>query len=149
MINSPGVNDCKPGLWAELSNGWIVGPIVETDLSHAGVYVQFGVGLWQLDIAGQHGVTSSSPRLVVRLGEKDQFIRQAEPSAEVTFGLWCSSGERVRGMNTIEEARQRAVAILDADPLESHIDIRQSERALLPPEQKYRWSTVLETVRRP
>ncbi len=30
--------DCEVGLWVQLSNGWIVGPIIES--SHSGIFVK-------------------------------------------------------------------------------------------------------------
>jgi len=63
--NLPTVADCKPGLWAKLSNGWIVGPIIETEFD--GVYVAFADGTWQLDLIDQREVDKSSSRLVVKV----------------------------------------------------------------------------------
>ena len=66
-MSFPTINDCKPGIWAELTNGWIVGPIVESKTP--GIYVKFDQqgGTWQLDVMGQEGVDESSPRLIKRI----------------------------------------------------------------------------------
>jgi hypothetical protein len=60
----PTKDDCKPGLWVKLNNGWIVGPIVETGFT--GTYVKFGDGTWQVQVMGI-GVPENSPRLVVEI----------------------------------------------------------------------------------
>lgn len=69
----PQTEDCKPGLWVELSNGWIVGPIVKTEFT--GIYVKFHTGTWQLDVMGQDRVTIQSSRLVNRVGTREQLIK--------------------------------------------------------------------------
>ena len=70
MTAWPTVEDCKPGMWAELTNGWVIGPIVETEFS--GIYVKFSDGTWQLDVMGQHEVDETSSRLVKRVMKNPQ-----------------------------------------------------------------------------
>ena len=69
----PKVIDCIPGLWVELIDGWVVGPIVDTE--HSGVYVNFNGGTWQVDVSDQPDVTADSSRLVQRVGPKEELCK--------------------------------------------------------------------------
>lgn len=80
LKNFPTVADCKPGLWVELTNGWIVGPIVETEFSQ--VYVQFADGVWQVDVAGDSNVRPpdiNSTRLVKKVGTREELTERTPP----------------------------------------------------------------------
>lgn len=84
----PTVDDCKPGLWVELTDGWIVGPIVETEFAPS-VYVKFANGVWQLDVVGDSIVKPpdiNSPRLVRRVGTKEELMQNLDSSKETNHG---------------------------------------------------------------
>lgn len=73
----PRVRDCKPGLWVELTNGWIVGPIVATEYSP--VYVKFADGVWGLDVREDSKVRPPGPdatRLVKRVGTRAELMEK-------------------------------------------------------------------------
>lgn len=73
----PRVRDCKPGLWVELTSGWIVGPIVETDFPRS-VYVRFADGTWMVDVRDDSRVKPPGPdatRLVKRVGTRDELLK--------------------------------------------------------------------------
>ena len=72
MIHLPKEEDCQPGLFCYLNNGWIVGPIVSTD--YDGVYVGYGVGYWQLDVYRQFDVDPNSSRFVLAVGTVHEIV---------------------------------------------------------------------------
>ncbi len=42
VIRKPKYTDILPGMWVQLANGWIVGPVVQTPCSGPSVYVSAG-----------------------------------------------------------------------------------------------------------
>lgn len=75
LAGYPNVADCKPGLWAQLTNGWIVGPIIATAYESS-VCVKFAGDVWQLDVrddSRSRPPDVGAARLVKRVGTRSEL----------------------------------------------------------------------------
>lgn len=72
LAKHPTFADCKPGLWVQLANGWVVGPIIESKLPPS-VYVRFGDGVWRLDLADENPETPI--RLIKKVGTREELTK--------------------------------------------------------------------------
>lgn len=86
----PTAHDCEPGLWVELANGWIVGPIVRHSpllmgYIYESVYVQSDLNgaEWELQVVGPGGVIRGpviKSILVKRVGTREELFRTMSPA---------------------------------------------------------------------
>lgn len=74
-IRFPTKEQCKQGMWALLSNDWIVGPIISFhDDDFNNVYAKYGDGTWMLDLLEEQSKPPFTSRTIVLIGSQLELL---------------------------------------------------------------------------